>query len=297
MRTLLAVLTIVVLGAGSAFAQHDGRKQDFHPSVSPDGGRVVFYGYHEPNFPDLFLADLATGEVANLSNSEQLWEIEPEWSPTDNRIAYSRGPSMRNMEVVIHDLDTGEVIVVGHGVNVSWSPDGTRLIWADHGVFRIADLVSGDVRSVDSIQTTGQISEPAWAESDETLVYIVASGGEENNERFDVFWHDMSSGETRQLTDTVNQETHPRLVDGGTTLIFAGALESSRPALYRMDIETGQLGRLLTEEFDGLYTYFPSIAPDGSTVFFEAGDWAAGQFDLYAVPSDGSESPRALVGG
>jgi len=292
--TIMSTIAALICFGSVAEAQHDGRKQDFHPSVSPDGEQAVFYSYREPNFPDLFLIDLATGETTNLTNSEDLWEIEPEWSPTDNRIAYSRGPSMGSLEIVVHDLDAGEITPVGHGINASWSPDGTRLIWTEDAAFHIADVETGSVHIVDTIEIDGQVSEPAWGENDHTLIFMVGSGGDDNNERYDVFWHDMETGETRQLTDTINQETHPRLVDNGTTLIFAGALESREPSLYRMDLETGAIGRLFTEELAPLYTYFPSVGPDGRTIYFEAGDWTAGQFDLYAVPSDGSEDPRAL---
>ena len=298
MRNIVRALVAVVLftiGCSSVAAQHPGRKQDFHPSLSPDGRQVVYYGYHEPNFPDLFLLDLGTSEVTNLTDSDGLWEIEPEWSPTSNRIAYSRGTSMRDLEVVVHDLGTGALQVLGQGVNVSWSPDGLHLIWVDAGVFRVADLATGEVRAVDGIAVDGQVSEPAWAENNHTLVFMVGSGGANNNERFDVFWHDMETGATRQLTDTINQETHPRILDGGATLVFAGALESRAPALYRMDLETGGLSRLLTEAFTGLSTYFPSVGPDGRTIVFEAGDWGAGQFDLFVVPSDGVAPPRTLL--
>lgn len=286
---------VAVLGASHALAQHPGRKQDFHPSVSPDGSQAVFYSYREPNFPDLFLLDLGTGQVTNLTGTENLWEIEPEWSPVDNRIAYSRGASMGTLEVVVHNLDTNEITTLGSGVNASWSPDGTQLIWTHRGDLQIADVDTGHVRTVEITDLPGQVSEPAWAETDHTLLFVVGSGGEDNNERFDVFWHDMNSGETRQLTDNVNQETHPRLVDNGATLIFAGALENREPSLYRMTLETGEIGRLFTEEFAAMYTYFPSVGPDGATIYFEAGDWSTGQFNLFAVPSDGASPPRALV--
>ncbi|MEN0652670.1 MULTISPECIES: TolB family protein [Hyphobacterium] len=293
-KAVLGVL-VAALGASHALAQHPGRKQDFHPSVSPDGSQAVFYSYREPDFPDLFLMDIGTGQTANLTSTENLWEIEPEWSPVDNRIAYSRGASMGALEVVVHDLATNEITRLGSGVNVSWSPDGTQLIWMDRGDLQIADVDTGRVRTIEIPDLPGQVSEPAWAETDHSLVFVVGSGGENNNERFDVFWHDMNSGETRQLTDTVNQETHPRLVDNGATLIFAGALETREPSLYRMNLETGEIGRLFTEEFATMYTYFPSVGPDGATIYFEAGDWGTGQFNLFAVPSDGAEAPRALV--
>lgn len=284
-----------VFCAASVLAQHPGRKQDFHPSLSPDGRRVVFYSYRVPNFPDLFLLDLGTGMTTNLTDTESQWEIEPEWSPVDNRIAYSRGASMGSLEVVVHDLDTSEIITLGSGVNASWSPDGMQLIWVDRGELRVADVATGSIRTVEIANLPGRVSEPAWAETAHTLVFVVGSGGEDNNGRFDVFWHDMNSGETRQLTDTINQETHPRLVDNGANLVFAGALEAREPSLYRMNIETGDIDRLVTKEFAAMYTYFPSVGPDGVTIYFESGDWSTGQFNLFAVPSDGSEAPRALV--
>jgi Tol biopolymer transport system component len=293
-NSLHFAITALIGLASTAEAQHEGRKQDFHPSVSPDGTQAVFYSYREPNFPDLFLVNLATGEATNLSNTDDLWEIEPEWSPVANRVAYSRGPSMGSLDVVVQDLDSGEVTTFGPGINVSWAPDGRRIVWTRDGEFHIADVDTGTVHTVNSIDVDGQVSEPAWAANDHTLVFMVGSGGEDNNERFDVFWHDMETGEIRQLTDNANQETHPRMINDGATLIFAGAYESREPSLYRMDLETGALGRLFTEELASLYTYFPSVGPDGSTIYFEAGDWSAGRFDLYAVPSDGSDVPRAL---
>ena len=103
----VALLLIVVLAA----FQVGDRHMDFHPSMSPDGKRITYYSYRT-DAPDIFVRDLASGVERNVTDSEDLWEIEPHWSPTDDRIAYSRGSSMADLEVVVRDLDTGVVLVI-----------------------------------------------------------------------------------------------------------------------------------------------------------------------------------------
>jgi len=54
---------------------------DWKPSWSPDGTQLVFYATSPTGGrPDIFLLTIATSEVGNITNAEDLARYSPDWS-------------------------------------------------------------------------------------------------------------------------------------------------------------------------------------------------------------------------
>jgi Tol biopolymer transport system component len=72
------------------------------PAWSPDGSRVVFaaferwnaYPERQPN-NEIFVLDVDSLEVANVTNSEALDDAMPSWSPGGERIVFVACPNDR----------------------------------------------------------------------------------------------------------------------------------------------------------------------------------------------------------
>jgi Tol biopolymer transport system component len=115
---------------------------------SPDGSRLAYTGVYEAgrSLGGLWLvdADGANGRLLVADNGDANHGIGPVWSPAGDRIAYQRLCCARaeTHEVVLVNVDDGTETVIeppeadGPGENVrwypfsvSWSPDGTTLLY------------------------------------------------------------------------------------------------------------------------------------------------------------------------
>lgn len=298
MRTLvLAAGLCVGLGDSMAIAQNVGRHMDFHPSVSPDGAAVVFYSYREPDFPDLFIVDRRSLRERSLTSTPDLWEIEPEWSPVANRIAFSRGRSMAELEVVVRDLETDEETTLGPGVNVSWSPDGERLVWARDGAIWIARRDGRNARVL-PLEALGEgaMSEPSWSPDGAAVLFVHEASGDTSPARFEVYAFNLETQEVTRLTRNGFQETHPSLTTDGQMLIFASALISRNPRVYGVAVDQSGDVRQLSADSASHMHYFPSLGRDDDALFYEAGEWSEQRFYIYERPLDRSSQARRLTG-
>ncbi len=282
----VALLLIVVLAA----FQVGDRHMDFHPSMSPDGKRITYYSYRT-DAPDIFVRDLASGVERNVTDSEDLWEIEPHWSPTDNRIAYSRGSSMADLEVVVRDLDTGVVLVIDNGVNVVWSPDGRRLLYMKDWNLWIASADGTDKLEIDLDELEGRKSEPAWS-PDGTTVYFMSQltdGGASS-----IYTVDLEAGDYRLVLDGHGDMIGaPVLSPDGHTLYLSGEVAGSAQRVFAYDlVKRGDLTPV-AQTTAGIQ-YFPSVTPSGDALLVEAGNWATKEFFIYLFPltEDSAESKR-----
>ncbi|MCB1097973.1 MAG: choice-of-anchor K domain-containing protein [Verrucomicrobiae bacterium] len=75
-----------------------------YPSVSPDGRHVAFASSDSAGMPgDIYVLALATGEVWNVTMTEDIDETQPDWSPDGGSLVYSRfdtanSPELRSNE-------------------------------------------------------------------------------------------------------------------------------------------------------------------------------------------------------
>ncbi len=285
----LALLLIGVLAAFEAGDQH----MDFHPSMSPDGERLTYYSYRT-DAPDIFITDLASGVETNVTDSEDLWEIEPHWSPTDDRIAYSRGSSMADLEVVVRDLDTDAVLVIDKGVNVVWSPDGRRLLYMKDWNLWIATADGSDKLRIDLDELEGRKSEPAWS-PDGTTVYFMhqlTDGGASS-----IYAVDLEVGHHRLILDGSGSRIGaPVLSPDGHTLYLSGEMAGSAQRVFAYDLVEGGDLTPVGQTTVGIQ-YFPSVTPSGDALLVEAGNWATKEFFIYAFPlTAGPANPERLTG-
>lgn len=123
------------------------------PDYSPDGGRLVYFT-DEPLPRDLYVKDLASGEVRALTETPDFEEASPRWAPDGHRVVFVGTEPGEGQEGDIWTLDTqtGErrnrtsSPEVGE-FHPDWSPDGAHLIYVrvEDGEFAIATraLASG----------------------------------------------------------------------------------------------------------------------------------------------------------
>ena len=101
-------------------------EEDWAPSWSPDGRRIVFVSYRDGN-SEIFVMNVDGSGVTRLIDTEA-WEYDPRSSPDDRRIVFVSSRD-ENLEIYVMDADGSDVTrLTDNNVwtteHPSWSPDG-----------------------------------------------------------------------------------------------------------------------------------------------------------------------------
>lgn len=102
-----------------------------YPDWSPDGTQLV-YAEGSQSDHDLFKANLKDQKAAPLVGESRWNEVEPEWSPRGDKIAFTaKNDTNTQFQVRVLDLATGKVMILPCPTNFClhpvWSPDGVLL--------------------------------------------------------------------------------------------------------------------------------------------------------------------------
>lgn len=290
LKTITCAAVIAALATGTAAHAQDTKHMDFHPSMSPDGQRLVYYAYRGAGAPDLYVLDMQTGEEQVLAPTLRGWEIEPTWSPIDNRIAFARGATMGELHTITHDLDTGEELDFGPGVNPSWSPDGQWMAWQfDHGI-RIADRETGQARNLDFSSIGGEQSEPVWGHDGRYLIFMQKDGDD-----FELSRIELETGAIRTLTDSGFPKSPAHVTADGRRLLVAAAMPGLPERIYYMALDGEAEMEPVGEHSGSQRHYFPSLSPDETSLIYEAGDWGSQSFFIYLADLDGDDGENRQV--
>ena len=152
------------------------------PDISPDGRRVVFAAL-QGGTGDLFIVDLVTKEVTNVTKDE-FADSGPTWSPDGKSIIYIARVS-QNEKLFRLDLDTGKKTQITFGTH----DDGTaKFLDADTIVF--ASTATDPAKPID----------PELAR---------------NGEVYNIWTLGLKTGELRQYTDAVGGNLYAVAVNDG----------------------------------------------------------------------------------
>lgn len=115
---------------------------------SPDGTQLAF-----DSDADLWLAAVDGSGVRRLTQTADVLEYDPHWSPTSTQLVFTRsvslGPgSSGRDEVVVLDLETEEQVALAEGVGHDWSTAGIAYAATDGGV-GVVDPLTGRRRHRD----------------------------------------------------------------------------------------------------------------------------------------------------
>lgn len=192
------------------------------PAVSPDGRRIAFMRTPANGDPRIYLAPVAAPEAASPLTKDGVGQ----WGQFDP----------------------------------AWSPDATRIVFADSAHIWIADPTAHTARQL----TDGVVADtrPAFS-SDGTHVYF----GSMRDGTLALWRVSANGGSPERLTYGTGPETTPTIDRAGRRMAFTSFNSDADVGLRNMI--TGSQVRLSSPAYETA----PAIAPDGTRVYFCSGRW------------------------
>lgn len=138
-------------------------EQQTSPAYSPDGRKIAFSGHKGGHF-DLFLLDVATREITQLTRDNLLHDSAPAWSPDGKSIAFvsTVGAEGHNklFRIDVENPEARYALTTGESDENDpvYSPDGKRLYFTSdrsdgkENIFSL-DLVTGELRQYTNVVT------------------------------------------------------------------------------------------------------------------------------------------------
>ncbi len=192
-------------------AQSDDRQ--YSETWSPDGKWIVFQQDRAGNeLWDIFAIPTEGGEAINLTNTPEVREENPRWSPDGKTIALNHKPKEATVyNIALMDWATRKVTLLTHETtpdhlwqSVAWSPDGKTLYanrlevsFTDADIYAI-DVASGNATNLTSHQGKSLNTASSLSKDGRTLLITSnARSGYQN-----VALLDIASKKITWVTDT-----------------------------------------------------------------------------------------------
>ena len=200
-------------------------KRVHDPDLSPSGARAVFAVRGE-----IVTVPAEKGDPRNLTNTTDVNERSPIWSPDGKTVAYFSDESGEYMLHLRQQNGLGEVKKFSLGESPafyfapSWSPDSKKIAYLDNrlGVWYI-DLDQGKPLPVDKdYYASDRDLTPAWSPDGKWLAY---SKSLKSHMRA-IYIYSLANARSAQVTDGMSEAKHPLFDKDGKYLYFTASTDS-----------------------------------------------------------------------
>ncbi len=203
-------------------------------AVSPSGRRVAFSSMRSGN-RDLYLADLATGELDRVTWTSGRDDVEPAWSPDGSQLVWASGKeSDHDLYRIRIDRARVRRLTLGPADDrePTWSPDGRRIAFASNaqGAFDLWAVAAAGGQPELVLDASGEARAPDWHPSGERLAYTGLVGGAAD------VWVAGRDGSTERVALSPGYDGRPDWSPDGRQLAFLrGRGGTLHPWLARAD--------------------------------------------------------------
>jgi tricorn protease len=203
-------------------------------AISPTGARAVFESRGE-----ILSVPAEKGDARNLTNTTNVAERDPSWSPDGKWIAYF---SDESGEYALHLRDQkgmGEVKKINLGnppsffYSPTWSPDSKKIAYSDKRLnIWYVDIEKGQPVKVDTLSRGFSLA-TSWSPDSRWIAYTKPLKSWYNA----VFVYSLEEGKSSQMTDGLSDAGHPVFDKSGKYLYFTASTDIG-PRVFGFDMSS-----------------------------------------------------------
>jgi Tol biopolymer transport system component len=217
----------------------------FSISWSPDGKKIASGCLDH----DIYIVDAGTGELQNLTNSPDVMESLPVWSPNGKNIAFAIfNPPYFDISLMDADGTNETKLASERGIcdELAWVPGGGKVSYT-------------------------------WYPEDIQMPEGICR---------DICVVDTSDGSRINLTDSPEyDDRYSSWSPDGTKITFSSRRQVNDMQIYVMNIDGSRLSQLTADYRD---SYHPSWSPDGRKIACTSSVSQPDRQDIYVIDADGS---------
>jgi Tol biopolymer transport system component len=235
-----------------------------HLNWSPDASRITCVGYVNNATWSIYVFNADGTGLTRLTNTNNVWDSEPMYSPLGTEIAFTRiYPNQNNRnELWIMDSDgSNQRYINVEGFSAKWSPDGTQFIYTSNksGNDEIYTCNVDGTNEVRLTNTNAVELFPIWFSDDRYILFSSSSDGSMNN--YEIYRMKIDGTELVQLTNNTSYDSFPRLSPDGSLIAFESDLSvSEKWEVYIMNVD-GTNVRRVTNSPAGITAIKPDWRP------------------------------------
>jgi dipeptidyl aminopeptidase/acylaminoacyl peptidase len=294
--------------------------------VTAASGGAVAWVFDTKGVRNIWVADSSGGAARSRSitafSEDDGFDIgELAWSPDMKSIAFTRAETLedeapanvdstpegpKGREVWVVSTSGGAPHKVGNGYSASFSPDGSRLVFADQKV--IMTVAAGGAGAAEPlIVDAGVVSSLTWSPDGKRLAFVSHRGSHSL-----IGVYEVGSHRVVWMNPSLDDDESPTFSPDGARIAFVHVLaqkalpilvshRTGRPwSIYTADVKTGE-GRRVWVADPGVGSVFQPTLTQESLYWTDRDElvfpWEkTGWLHLYAIPAQGGAA-RALTAG